>query len=129
MQAAGDFVVLVVEFSAGVQAREDQLDAAHLLLRMDVHRHAAAVVRHGQGVVLVQRDVDFLGVPGERLIDRVVDDFVREMVGTRGVGIHARAAAHGLETGKDFDVGCVVGHSLAGNLSSARPVSAARRGV
>ena len=80
VQAAGDFVVLVVEFSAGVQAREDQLDAAHLLFRMDVHRHAAAIVRHGQGVVLVQRDVDFLGVAGERFVDRVVDDFVREVI-------------------------------------------------
>ena len=79
---------------------------------MDVHRHAAAVVRHGQGVVLVQRDVDFLGVPAERFVDRVVDDFVREMIGPRGVGVHARAAAHGLETGQDFDVGCVVRHSL-----------------
>ena len=48
VQAAGDFVVLVAEFSAGVQAREDQLDAAHLLFRVDVDRHAAAVVRHGQ---------------------------------------------------------------------------------
>ena len=112
MQAAGDFVVLVVEFSAGVQPREDQLDAAHLLFRMDVHRHAAAVVRHGQGVVLVQDDVDFLGVAAERFVDRVVDDFMREVVRARGVGVHARAAAHGLETGQDFDVGCGVGHSL-----------------
>jgi hypothetical protein len=47
----------------------------------------------------VQDDVDFLAVPGERLVDRIVDDFVREMVGARGVGLHARAAAHGLETG------------------------------
>jgi hypothetical protein len=97
MQAAGDFVVLVVEFSARVQAREDELDAAHLLLRMDVHRHAATIVRHRQGVVLVQRDIDFLGMAAQRLVDRVVDDFVREMVRAGSVGVHARAAAHGLE--------------------------------
>jgi hypothetical protein len=112
VQAAGDLVVLVAEFSAGMQARENELDAAHLFFRVNVHRHAATVVGHGQGVVLVQRDVDFLRVARERLVDRVVDDFVCEVVGTRGVGVHARAAAHGFETGEDFDVGCGVRHSL-----------------
>jgi hypothetical protein len=99
VQTAGDFVVLVVEFSARVQAREDELDAAHLLLGMDVHRHATAVIGHRQRVVLVQDDVDFFRVTGQRFVDRVVDDLVREVVGPGGVGVHARAAAHGLETG------------------------------
>ena len=44
VQSAGMLVGLVVEFSAGVQARQDQFDAADLLLRMNVDRHAAAVV-------------------------------------------------------------------------------------
>ncbi len=29
----------------------------------------------------MQRDVDFLGVAAERFVDRVVDDFVREVIG------------------------------------------------
>ena len=69
----------------------------------------------------MQRDVDFLGVAAERFVDRVVDDFVREVIGPRGVGVHARAAAHGLETGEDFDVGCVVGHSLPLKKDCAQP--------
>ena len=71
-----------------------------------------------------------LAWPRERFVDRVVDDFVREVVRARGVGVHARAAAHGLETGEDFDVGCGVGHSLPlMKNGSARPVRAARREV
>ena len=62
VQAAGELVVLVGEFAARMQAREDQLDAADLLLRMDVHRHAAAIVRHLQRAVLEQRDIDLLAV-------------------------------------------------------------------
>ena len=114
MQAAGELVGLVGEFAAGVQAREDQLDAAHLLLRMDVDRHAAAVVRDLQRAVLVQRDVDLLAVAGDRLIDAVVDDLVREVVGALRVGVHARPSPHGLEAGQDLDVG--------GGIRLAHPV-------
>jgi hypothetical protein len=69
VQSAGDFIVLVAEFSAGMQAREDQLDAGYFFLGMDVHRHAAAIIGHRQGIVLEQDDVDFLGVTRERLVD------------------------------------------------------------
>ena len=44
MQSAGMLVGLVVEFSAGVQARQDQFDAADLFLGVNIDRHAAAVV-------------------------------------------------------------------------------------
>ncbi len=105
MQAAGELVGLVRELAAGVQAREDQLDPADLLLRMDVDRHAATVVGHLQRAVLVEHDVDLLAVPGERLIDAVVDHLVRHMVRPLGVRVHPRPAPHGLQTAQDFDVG------------------------
>jgi hypothetical protein len=62
VQAAGELVVVAVELAARVQAREDELDAAHLLLRVDVDRHAAAVVGHLERAVLVERDRDLLRV-------------------------------------------------------------------
>src|SRR6185437_1090761 len=86
VQAAGEFVGLVGEFSAGVQAGEDELDAAHLLLGMDVDRHAAAVVGDLQGAILEERDVDLLAVAGDRFVDAVVDDLVGQVVGPGGVG-------------------------------------------
>ena len=112
MQAAGELVVLVRELAAGVQARQDQLDAADLLLRMDVDRHAAAVVRDLQRAVLVQHHVDALGVAGQRLVDGVVDDFVREMIRATGVRVHAGAPAHGIEPAQYFDVGGGVGLAI-----------------
>jgi hypothetical protein len=108
VQAAGELVVLVRELAAGVQPREDQLDAADLLLRVDVDRHAAAVVRHFQRPVLVQHDVDALGVPGQRFIDGVVDDFVSEMVGAAGIRVHAGTPAYGIEPAEYFDIRCSV---------------------
>src|SRR5690606_3892285 len=58
VQTAGEAVALVGELAAGVQAREDQFHAADLLFRVDVHRHAAAIVTHLDRAVLVQHDLD-----------------------------------------------------------------------
>ena len=108
VQAAGLFVALVREFSAGVQARQDQLDAAHLLLRVDVHRHAAAVVLDGDRSVLVNGDRDGLAMARERLVDAVVDDLVHEVVGAPRVRVHPRTPANGFESLEDLDVRCGV---------------------
>jgi hypothetical protein len=104
MQAARELVGLVRELAARVQAREDQLDAAHLFLRVDVDRHAATVVRDLDGAVLVDRDGDAAAVADERFVNAVVDDLVHEVVRPAGVGIHARPAADGLESAQDLDV-------------------------
>ena len=46
-----------------------------------------------------------VAVAGERLIDAVVDDLVREMIRARGVGVHARPAAHRIQAAQHLDVG------------------------
>ena len=63
------------------------------------------------GVVGMDRDVDASAMPGERLVDRVVDDFVDEVVQPADAGrpdVHARPLAHGLKALEDGDVLCVV---------------------
>ena len=108
VQAAGEGVVAVAELAARVQAGEDQFDAGDLLLRVDVHGHAAAVVADLAAAVLEQHDVDGSRVPGQCLVHRVVDDFLRQMIRARGVGVHAGAAFDRVQAGEDFDVGGVV---------------------
>ncbi len=103
MQAAGVFVILVREFAARVQAREDQFHATDFLFRVHVHRHAAAVVRHLDEAIALHHHRDVLRVSGQRLVDAVVDDFLHEMIGTAGVGVHARSPADRVESGQDFD--------------------------
>ena len=103
VQTAREAVAAAVELAARVQPREDELDAAHLLLGVDVDRHAAAVVGDLHGAVAVQRDIDAAGVTGQRLVDAVVDHLMREVVGPRGVGVHPRPAPHRLEPGEHLD--------------------------
>src|SRR5690606_13256528 len=108
VQAAGEGVVAVVELAAGVQPSEDQLDARHLFLGVDVHRHAAAVVGDLAGAVAVQDHLDQPGVAGKGLVHGVVNDLLGQVVGARGVRVHPRAAADRVQPGQDLDVCGVV---------------------
>ncbi len=53
---------------------------------MHVHRNAAAIVDHGDGIVDVNRDVDFGAIPGQSFVHRVIDYFVDEMMQARFAG-------------------------------------------
>ena len=62
-------------------------------------------------------DLDLVAVSGQRLVDRVVDDLVDEVVQTPrtgGADVHAGAAADGLESLEDRDVLCVISALLVG---------------
>ena len=111
MQAAGDLVGVLVEFSAGMQLRHDHFGGRHALF-VDVDRDAATVVDHRAGAVGIERDHDLRGVAGERLVDRIVDDLVDHVMQAGAVvgvaDVHARALAHRIEALQDLDGFCVV---------------------
>src|SRR5215813_165406 len=65
----------------------------------------------------MNRHFDAIGVSGERFVNRIVNDFVDEMMQAhvaRGSDIHRRPQAHRLETFKNFYVFCSV---FAGGLA------------
>ena len=105
VQPARHLVAVVVELAAGVQHREHDFRRRSTAF-VHVGRNAAAVVDDRDRVVDVDGDVDFGGKPGERFVDRVVDDFVDEMMQPGGPGrpdVHRRPLAHGLEPFEDLD--------------------------
>ena len=111
MQATGHLVAAAAELAAGVQLGEHELDRGLALGRVDVGGDAAAVVGDPHAAVGQQRDVDGVGVAGERLVDRVVDDLPDEVVQAALTGradVHARALADRLETLEDRDRAGVV---------------------
>src|SRR5699024_9327443 len=80
VQTAGDRVAAAAELAARVQDGHDHLDGGPALGRMDVDGDAAPVVDDPQTAVRLQHHVDPVAVAGERLVDRVVDDLVHEVV-------------------------------------------------
>ncbi len=111
VQAAGDLVGRVVELSAGVEDRHDDLERGDLLDRVHIDRDAAAVVHDGNRVVGMDRDLDARAEAGHGLVDRVVDDLPHKVVQAgraRGTDIHTRADANGLEALEDLDLASTV---------------------
>ena len=87
----------------------------------DVDGDAAAVVDDAHAAVGEQRDVDAVGVAGEGLVDRVVDDLPHQVVQAALTGradVHAGTLADRLEALEDRDRAGVVGggRELGGQL-------------
>jgi hypothetical protein len=94
-----------------VQDGEDDLGRRLLLLLHDRDRDATAVVGDRHRVVGVHDHVDDGAVPGEGLVDGVVDDLPHEVVQAAQAGradVHAGPLAHRLEALEDGDVRRVV---------------------
>ncbi len=113
VQAAGDLVAAAVaELAAGVEDGQHDLGRRAPLFLHRLDRDAAAVVLDRAAVVRVEDDADAVAVAGERLVDRVVDDLVDQVVQTARAGradVHAGAFANRFEALEDGDVLGAVG--------------------
>ena len=91
----------VVEFAAGVQDGHDHLGRGDALLRVDIHRNSTAVIRHGDRLIGVDRDLDVRAIAGQRFVDRVVDDFENHVVQAGPVigvaDVHSGPLANGVK--------------------------------
>lgn len=113
VQAAGHFVAVVVELAAGVQHGEDHLGCGNAFFLVDVHRNAAAVVRHRYRAIHVDLDHDVIGVACQGLVDRIVDHLEHHVVQAGAVvhiaDVHSGALADGFEATQHGDLAGVVG--------------------
>src|ERR1035441_6149260 len=94
-------VVSLVELSARMERRQDQLERAFPVLRVHVHRDAAPVVRDlDLPAALEERHFEASRIAVDDLVDRVVDDLVDEMMEAARVDaadVNARALDNGIE--------------------------------
>ncbi len=119
VQAAGDLVgaALLLELAPGVQLGHDDLDRrlaveVGVLVAHGLDGDAASVVDDGARPVGLDGDADGGGEAGHRLVDRVVDGLVHQVVqgvDPRAADVHAGAFADRLEALEDFDLVGAVG--------------------
>ncbi|GAA3266700.1 hypothetical protein GCM10020218_003960 [Dactylosporangium vinaceum] len=122
VQAAGGLVAGPPELPAGVQAGQDELDAGHPGLGVDVDGNAAPVVVDLHRAVGVEGHLDARRVAGDALVGAVVHDLVEQVGDAAAVGradVHARSLADGVEPFEERKVVCPVqGLGLCGQLGS-----------
>ena len=107
VQTAGNFIALAAEFTASMKDGENDLDRRNFLFRMLVDRNSAAVVDNRDGIVFVNRDIDFGAIAGKGLVDGVVHNLIHKVMQTtrtRRTDIHAGAHTHGLKALEDLNV-------------------------
>src|SRR3989475_1035249 len=137
VQPAGHAVHLPFELPAAVHPRQDDLDSRRAVLRVDVDRDPATVICHRDGSVRVQGDLDLLAEAGHRLVERVVDDLVDQVVEAARVDradVHRRPLSDRLQAFEDLNLRGVVGglfYHLFRNLSErvSVPSSSPSRGT
>ena len=111
MKAAGYLVAPAAELAAGVQHGIHHFQSRLASLGLNVHRDAAAVIHHGDGVALVDGDGDLRAVACQRFVDGVVHDLIHQMVeagGRSGADIHTGTLSDGFQTFQNLNFRCVI---------------------
>ena len=113
VQTSGGLIGALLEFAAELEHRHHAFQrrdvAAHFMreLLVPFDGNPAAVIFDRDGAVRVDGHRDVLGKAGHRFVDRVVDDFVDQVVQASLADIadvHGRAFAHVFQIGKVLQV-------------------------
>ena len=116
VQAARYLIGIVVrrvfKLSARVQLGHDDFGSRHAFLGMDAGRDAAAIIFDRDRPIGVQRNVDPVAMPGQRLVNRIVRYLEHHVVQARSVvgvaDIHAGAFAHCIKALEHLDRICAI---------------------
>ena len=85
MQTTGNFIRVIIEFTARVQNGHDHFRRRHALFRVNTGRNTAAVILYGDGVVAVDSNNDVFTVTCERFVDSVIHNLEYHVVQTGAV--------------------------------------------
>ena len=108
MQAAGYFVRIVVKFTTGMQDRHNDFGGRAFFLRVNIGWDTAPVITDANRVIGMNNNGNFVTMPRQRLIYRIIDRLKYHVMQTRPIigipYIHARALAYRLESPQYLDV-------------------------
>jgi hypothetical protein len=86
VQTTGYCVAAATEFSSGVKNSKDNFNRGFFLNRVHIHWDSAAVVSDFDPALGGNKDVNVIAVTSQSFIDRVVNDFINQVVKTTGSG-------------------------------------------
>ena len=104
-----------------MQHRHDHFGCRTAFLLVDINRNPSPIITDRDGFIAVDENTHVRAIPGERLVNSVIDDFEHHVVQSgpiiRITNVHAWPFADGIKTLQNLDgtavvIGslCVVGH-------------------
>jgi hypothetical protein len=106
-----------------MQLSHDQFGGGNAFFGMDAGGNAATIVAHGAGAIGIEDHVDAIGMSRQRLVHRIVHDFIDHVMQAGAVigvaDIHAGTLAYGIQALEHLDaVGGIGVHIGFGHVSS-----------
>ena len=101
----------VLELSTRPQFRKHHLHRRYSLFRMDADRNSPPIIHDRAAPIGIDLDQNAVAEPGPGFVDRIIDDFINQVVqpARRGVAdVHARPLAHVLHPLQHLDHALVV---------------------
>ena len=106
VQTSGYLVRTLVEFTSGMQYGHGNFQCRLLFFLVIVHRNTASVVLYCDWIVFVDCYFDVVAITGQCFVDRVVNDFVYQMVKSLDAdvtNVHRRAFSYCFKTFQYLD--------------------------
>ena len=82
VKTAGNFIGILVEFTASVKLRHNDFSSRNTLCRVNFCRNPAPVISHCTRAIPIQCDCDKGCIAGQCLVNRIVNNFIDHMVQT-----------------------------------------------
>ena len=106
VQTAGYFISAAAEFSAGMQFGKYQFHGGYAFFGADARRDPASVIFHGDGIIRIDRHMNFRTVSSQGFVHGIVHDLIDQMVESslgNASDIHARTLPYCLQAFQDLD--------------------------
>ena len=135
MQAAGDFIAIAAEFTAGMQDSQNDFQCGNAHLGMDSHRNTTSVVLYRDNTVRFQSHFDMGTIACQCLVNGVIHDFIHQMMQATcrcRANVHARTFADCFQSFQYLNLAFIIGFpdsqiqdllAHAHNISSISPVN------
>ena len=121
MQTAGNFVGIMVKLPAGMENGQHHFHSGFVFCFVHVHRDTAAVVDHGDAVILMDHHLNVGSVARQSFVDTVIHHFVNQVMKTPFPGvpdIHGRPHPDGFQPFQNGDLsGRIFSSSIFRNLA------------
>ena len=100
MQTTADFIRTLVELTTSVENGHNNLKGALVKFFVHVNRDTTTIILNGNGVVLVDCNLNVLTVASHCFVDRVIDGLVNQVMEsllTNVTNVHSRTLAYCLQ--------------------------------